>query len=359
MKRVKECTGHSGKHGVPAQQAEQGIDQRILDIMHRCICCRQLIAHQILNCNCNLWLWQHQRQFVDKKRRCRERHPGLTKLASQSRQDTRQLLLLGIAFRRIARLFGKFECQARFANTLQHPDCTNARTWNTAASIQLQRPEKLTDLFVVLRDLEQKPRTPTFQPIVVQNRSAQVFQNLVRRLASIETFAALMQVQVGLDIVTTAKSSRLRTERDFFILVNAKIGQHELSPILAQITEEHEPQTVAQHDNVRLQMIDTLVAGRLPVRKCTRLGIVGTQCIKQIGFPDAGTAFRRSRQAREFRFVEQPEQLLYREQRTFIDPTLRHQCRCRYLRVADFLIYQFSGAKQRPLAHHHPDQQGA
>ena len=55
-----------------------------------------------------------------------------------------------------------------------------------------------------------------------------------------------MQRKINVDVRALLEGARRRRERNLLILEHTEIGEHELRPVLLQIAEEHQAQTLAK-----------------------------------------------------------------------------------------------------------------
>jgi hypothetical protein len=193
----------------------------------------------------------------------------------------------------------------------------------------------------------------------------------VSRGQPFERFAARMQRKIDVDVPALLECARRRRERNLLILKHTEIGQHELRPVLLQIAEEHQAQTLAKR---RDGDVENAVGGlAVPCGQRMRSGasllalaltfVKRPQRFQQIGFAQALRAGNQRDGVREDQLQlgtgGERKQIVERQTGFGIDPAERCQGRNGLQRATDFIIRKTAGTEQRALPHQHANQQRA
>ncbi len=356
VERVEEGAGDGAEDGVPAQQAEQGVDQRVFHVVDGGVVARQVVAHDQL----------HVAGLV-RRRQAQVDAPGLdgrgggglgvAQAARQARRHAQQLQAFRLALRLGPRRLQQGVGRLRPAILFQHADGAGAGAGVGAVRVQRMGGGPVLLLFQLLGDLEQQTVAPAVQPFVVGRAGRQAGQHLGRVLAGQEAFAALVQLQVVVDVAPGAETARGRRERHLLVLVDAQVRQHELGPVLVVIAEEDETQPVAQ--GLGDDVVDLVARIRIPGRKAVDTLVAGAQRVQLFRLAQRFFLGRELEQMADFRLLQQLEQLLQRQHGIGRDPALFDQWGGGGHGIADFRVGQLAGTKQLALAHHHAHEQGA
>ncbi len=176
-----------------------------------------------------------------------------------------------------------------------------------------------------------------------------------------------MQRKIDVDVPALLECARRRRERNLLILKHTEIGQHELRPVLLQIAEEHQAQTLAKRCDGD---VENAVGGlAVPCGQRMRSGasllalalalaltfVKRPQRFQQIGFAQA---LRAGNQRDGVRKDQQQlgtrgerKQIVERQTRFGVDPAERCQGRNGLQRATDFIIRKTAGTEQRALPH--------
>ncbi|MNQ52549.1 hypothetical protein D3C85_665710 [compost metagenome] len=159
------------------------------------------------------------------------------------------MLVLGGTLRCLLGVACQLQCQLKLGAPLQHPDQPQAGPGIPALAIDRQRCRPIGHPLTVLPKLKQQFAAPLLKPGVGRLQCVDLFDHLRDILASFKALLALVQIEIGLQVVAAAQTTGLGTELDVLVSEDAEIGQHELRPVLVQVAKEHQAQAVGQvHD---------------------------------------------------------------------------------------------------------------
>ena len=294
---------------------------------------------------------QGQVQHLGPGRRRRGR-PGQAQLAVQPGQQAPQLLALRFAFRGLVRFPRQDQSGVILFPALQHPQLPAPGARMAAVVIQRTGPFQFAGPLPLPRQLETQPVPALPGPRAIRRRRQRRF-HLLQGVAHLEPVPAGVQVQVGVHVPPALKRPHALAETHRLVLEGAQVAEHELGPVLIEITEEHQPKAVAQghqgevvHRRVRRRLVNVFEFGQRfqPVRLAGR----GRH-------PGGGQ--RLTQQRAQFRLGEQPEQGRQVQRRGRGQPAVIDQRRGGAEGVADLRVNQFVGPEVFALAHHHAHQQ--
>ena len=132
------------------------------------------------------------------------------------------------------------------AQLFQHADLTLAGLAVAAAGVQGGRLGPFALALQLLAQTEQQLGVAPGQVGVVAGEVAQRREHFGDRQARVEQVAAVLQVQVAVDVQASAEAARFGVERHALVAVDAQFGEHELGPVLGQVAEEQQAQAIAQ-----------------------------------------------------------------------------------------------------------------
>ncbi|MCY1500759.1 hypothetical protein D9M68_348090 [compost metagenome] len=338
VERVEEGTGERSENGVPAEQAEQRIEQGVLHVVHGRAVFVEMQQHGVLH---REWFGRLRQDQVDALYRglAGRRLLGQAQLASQARQDTAEVLLFLFAFGLCAGALRQLEGLSVGVQSLQYADAPYPRARVIAQAVQTQGSFQQIAAFAVLADLEQQLAPTCIQPGIRVGLQRQFGEQPVQRFAGIEALPPAVQVQVVVEVGALAEASCRSVDLHFFVLVDAEVGEDEFGPVLVEIAEEHQAQAVA--DIHQAERVHAVAAGRVPGSEVTGFAVFAHQ-----GFQPLRLASRCLAEAGiHFAKGEQAEELGQFEFRRVIHPAQGHQRFCRSRGIAYFRVVQLAGAK--------------
>lgn len=160
---MEERPGNGGEDRLPAEQPEQRVDQAVLDVVHRATGLFQVLADRPLDAARLVRERQAQFQALDFRRRG-PRLPRQAELALQARQQPRQALALGVAFRRAGGLQRQRMGLGEALAALQAADRPQARAGMAGLAIECVGQVEILSLLAVLGELEQQLDPSPLQP---------------------------------------------------------------------------------------------------------------------------------------------------------------------------------------------------
>ncbi|MNV60801.1 hypothetical protein D3C71_1532760 [compost metagenome] len=196
---MKERARQGREHGRPAQQAEQGIQQRVLHVMHGRIVLMQVVAcDEFDRRRCG---WPLQRQVGARHSvGGRAGGPALTHGAIQARQHAGHALAFLFAFGRVARLQRQAQSLVIPLHALVHTYAAMARAGVGAVFVSRFRRRPILRAFTRLPDPQQHLGAALFQPGVLADAALHRRQQGCNVRAVVQRRAARMQHQVGIHV---------------------------------------------------------------------------------------------------------------------------------------------------------------
>ncbi|MCY1360920.1 hypothetical protein D9M69_475690 [compost metagenome] len=320
--------------------------------MHRRLRLTEVVAHRPFDAGGG-----HRQAQVEASGGAGRLAPGAAQaeLTGAARQGAFDQLRLGIAFRRRRRFQGQGMRGRPLAELLQHANPPLPRPAVTAARVEVERRRPLLFALQLLGQAKQQLGMATLQPGIGAGEAGEVGEHRLDRFAGREQLAAMLQVQVVLEVLARTEGPRVGGERHLFVTVDAQLGEDELRPVLGEVAEEQQAQTVAQLAD--LQAVDPFVEGRAPVGEAPRLGLLLGQHGEQLGLLRRAMGAQGGEARQQLVLAQQGEQGLQRQDGGVAQPAEGEQRGGGRGDVADLRIVELAGAKVRALAHDQAHQQ--
>jgi len=246
---VEKGARYRRKDRVPAEKAEQGVDEPVLDIVNtRVRPVLQMIADAHFHGGLLRQLLEHYMEARDSHRR--RLLGGKAEPSTQTRQQPEHMLPLCLVLRIRSRRQAQIMGRSPLPQALEQKRATHPRPPMPAGRQHRQRCGNVGAL-VGSGDFEQQPLPKVFQPITVRDRQRNGSQDLLERHAFIKIPPAAIQLMEYLDLRPGSKSRRM--SGDALVRSDPEIRQHELAPVLPKVAEEHQPEPLGEGFHQRMK----------------------------------------------------------------------------------------------------------
>ncbi|CUJ77477.1 Uncharacterised protein [Achromobacter sp. 2789STDY5608633] len=226
LERMEKRARQRREYGRPAQQAEQRIDQRVLDVMDRCVVAVQVIARGELDRRRRRGPLERQVETRDRGGRAARR--ALPQLAAQARQHARQALGFFLAFGPGLGLQGQRQRRVEARHAFVHADAAMTRAGVGAERVHPLRGLPILGPLAGLAQAQQHLGAALFEPGIAAGAVGHRLQQRIDIRAVVQRLAAGVQGQVAVDVCPRLEGPRGRLEWHRLVLEHAQVGKDEL-----------------------------------------------------------------------------------------------------------------------------------